>query len=151
MLKRIATIFADAAAHGAGVVVGVRGGNDAYNWVKYGGAKRTVKKIAGSMADAANSMADATNELLLKKEEPALRSVPPGSSVDDEEAEAEAAVVRPLQRRTSEAEQVQVDCERCGRPSAVQLRSGDIIVTCAKCKARFWVDTDDLARRRDEE
>jgi len=137
MLKRIATIFTDSVAHGAGAVVGVRAGHDAYNWVKYGGAKRTVKRIAGGMADAANS-------LLPQKEEPALRSAPPISSlVDQEEAE-----VRPVQRRISAAELVQVDCERCGRPAAVQLASGDIIVTCAKCKARFWVDTDDLARRR---
>ena len=141
MLKRIANIFAGSVAHGAGIIVGARAGDDAYNWVKNGGAKRTVKRISGSMADAANSLADATNELLLQKEEPALRSAPESSSDDDE-----AAGVRQAQERASVAELVQVECERCGRPAAVQLASGDVIVTCAKCKARFWVDTDELAR-----
>jgi hypothetical protein len=135
MLKRIATIFAGSVAHGAGGIVGVRLGHDAYNWVKDGGAKRTVKRMAGTMADAASAV-------LPQKEDPALRSAPTDSSqVDDEEA-----AVRPAQHRVSVAELVQVDCERCGRPAAVQLRSGDVIVTCAKCKARFWVDTDELAQ-----
>lgn len=146
MLKRIANIFAGSVAHGAGIIVGARAGDDAYNWVKNGGAKRTVKRISGSMADAANSLADATNELLLQKEEPALRSAPESSSDDSDDSEAVEA--RPAQRRASAAELVQVECERCGRPAAVQLGSGDIIVTCAKCKARFWVDTDELAQRR---
>lgn len=140
MLKRIANIFAGSVAHGAGTIVGVRAGHDAYNWAKNGGAKRTVKRISGTMADAANAMADATNGLLLKKEEPALRSAPASSSADDEEVS-----VRQAQHRASTAELVQVECERCGRPAAVQLGSGDVIVTCAKCKARFWVDTDELA------
>ena len=138
MLKRIATIFAGSVAHGAGTIVGVRAGHDAYNWVKYGGAKRTVKRIAGSMADAANAM-------MPPKEEPALRSAPASSrSVDDEAAEARSA-----QHPVSIAALVEVECERCGRSAAVQLGSGDIIVTCAKCKARFWVDTDKLARGRE--
>ena len=143
MLKRIANIFAGSVAHGAGIIVGARAGDDAYNWVKNGGAKRTVKRISGSMADAANSLADATNELLLQKEEPALRSAPASSSADDEEAS-----VRQAEHRASTAELVQVECEGCGRPASVQLGSGDVIVTCAKCKARFWVDTDELAQRR---
>lgn len=142
MLKRIATIFAGSVAHGAGGIVGVRIGHDAYNWVKDGGAKRTVKRIAGGMADAASAV-------LPQNDAPALRSVSAGSSVvDDEEQVAEA---RPAQRRVSVAERVEVECERCGRPAAVQLGSGDIIVTCAKCKARFWVDTDELAQRREVE
>jgi hypothetical protein len=145
MLKRIANIFTGSVAHGAGTIIGVRAGHDAYNWAKDGGAKRTVKRIAGTMADAANSLADATNTVLLQKEAPALRSVPESSSADDEAA---AANVRSAQHRVSVAELVQVDCERCRRPAAVQLGSGDVIVTCAKCTARFWVDTDELAQRR---
>jgi hypothetical protein len=138
MLKRIATIFAGSVAHGAGTIVGARAGHDAYNWVKGGGAKRTVKRIAGSMADAASAVLPQN-----QKEEPALRSAPTSSrSLDDEEAD-----VRQAQSRVSVAELVQVECERCGRPASVQLASGDIIVTCAKCKARFWVDTDELARK----
>jgi len=136
MLKRIATIFASSVAHGAGGIVGVRVGHDAYNWVKDGGAKRTVKRMAGTMADAASAV-------LPRKDEPALRSISGSSSpLEDEEIG-----VRPAQHRVSIAEPVEVDCERCGRPAAVQPRSGDVIVTCAKCKARFWVDTDSLSAR----
>ena len=124
MLKRIATIFAGSVAHGAGTIVGARAGHDAYNWVKQGGAKRTVKRIAGSMADAASAV-------LPQKEVPALRGVSSITEAADEE------------------EFVDVPCERCKRPSAVLLGSGDIVVTCAKCKARFWVDTDELARKRE--
>jgi hypothetical protein len=140
MLKRIATIFAGSVAHGAGTIVGVRAGHDAYNWVKYGGAKRTAKRIAGGMADAANALLVETVDTF-EKEEPALRGV---DTLDEE-----AADVRPVQNRGSVAALVQVECERCGRPAAVQLSSGDIIVTCAKCKARFWVDTDELAQRQE--
>lgn len=145
MLKRIATIFASSVADGAGTIVGFRVGHDAYNWAKNGGAKRTVKRISGTMADAANSLADATNELLLQnKEETALRSVPGGSSAEGREE----ASVRAAQHHDSVDELATVECERCGRPASVQLGSGDVIVTCAKCKARFWVDTDELAQRR---
>ena len=135
MLKRITTIFTGSVAHGAGAVIGVRAGHDAYNWMKNGGAKRTVKRIAGGMADAANAV-------LPQKQEPALRGGPASLQPLDEEA-IEARLVQ----RISSADLVEVPCERCGKSAPVQLSSGDIIVTCAKCKARFWVDTDELAQR----
>jgi hypothetical protein len=137
MLKRIATIFAGSVAHGAGGIIGVRVGHDAYNWVKDGGAKRTVKRMAGTMADAASAV-------LPRKEEPVLRSISGKSSP----LEGEEIGVRAASQRVSVAELGEVDCERCGRASPVQLGGGDVVVTCAKCKARFWVDTDELARRQ---
>ncbi len=76
-------------------------------------------------------MADAASAVLPQKEAPALRGV---SSI------TEAA---------EEEEFVDVPCERCTRAAAVRLGSGDIVVTCAACKARFWVDTDELARKRE--
>ena len=80
----------------------------------------------------------------LVKEECMLRSAPVSASPLDEEEVG----VRPAQGRVSIAALVEVECERCGRSASVQPGSGDVIVTCAKCKARFWVDTDELLQRQ---
>jgi hypothetical protein len=122
MLKRIANIFVDHAARGAGAVVGVRMGHDAYNWVKSGKATAAVKKLA-------NSAADTTSELLGAQKE----------------AEAPRRIARPEEEAS---ERVRVACERCGEPALVRLGAGDVVVTCPGCEARFWVDTDELAKKR---
>jgi hypothetical protein len=125
MLKRIANIVANSAAQGAGLVVGGRLGNDAYNWVKSGDATRAAKKL---VSDAGNALGELTAS----------------DSPDDQQA-----------RRIQDANAVstaaslgraQVECEKCGERMIVELGQGDLVVKCKLCQARFWVDTDELAR-----
>jgi LSD1 subclass zinc finger protein len=122
MLKRIANIFASTAAQGAGLVVGGRLGNDAYNWVKSGEAKRAAKALVDDAGDA-------------------LKELTSGSSPDDREARVlrEVSTVASLGR-------AQVECEKCGARAIVELGQGDLVVKCSSCQTRFWVDTDELAR-----
>jgi hypothetical protein len=120
VLKRIANIVVGNAASGAGAVIGVRLGHDAYNWVKSGKATKAVKKLANSAADATEEMLGTTTE--------------------------EAALPRRIGRSEEQtSDRAQVKCERCGEPALVRVGAGDIIVTCPACEARFWVDTDELA------
>ncbi len=125
MLKRIANIFASTAAQGAGLVVGGRLGNDAYNWVKSGEATRAAKKL---VSNAGNALGEMTS----------------GNSSDNQEV-----------RRVREANTVntsaslgraQIECIKCGDSSSVELGQGDLVVKCKVCEARFWVDTNELAR-----
>jgi hypothetical protein len=125
MLKRLANIFASTAAHGAGLVVGGRLGNDAYNWVRSGEAKRAAQKLVGDAGDA-------------------LKELTASTSPDDQEARGlrEANTVSTV----ASLGRAQVECEKCGESAIVELGQGDLVIKCRLCQARFWVDTDELAR-----
>jgi len=126
MLKRIGNIFASTVARGAGVVVGGRLGNDAYNWVKSGEATRAAKRLVSDAGDALNELTSGNS-----------------SNVQEARGAQEVTTVASLGR-------AQVDCETCGEETAVELGQGDLVVKCKHCQARFWVDTDALARAAPE-
>lgn len=146
MIKRFLHNFTEAAGRGAGYVVGGRGGNDLYGWVKSGEAKKAVSKLGKDAAEAAREARDA----LVEAGEEAGHAIQEGVqglrgrfSTGDEEAggreEQDARARGARAARTApdagEAEAELSDDDRAALEAQQQARAAGITARCTHCDA----------------
>ncbi|HRI68896.1 MAG TPA: hypothetical protein PK156_31920 [Polyangium sp.] len=147
MLKRILNTLVHSAAAGTGAVIGVRGGNDVYNWVKSGEAKTAAKKLINGIEQSA------TNQIAALQDRSGVRarvsaeaeSTEERSNSRDEASELEQLSeddIAALQaRRNTVTESVTVRCTHCH--ASKQVPRDTELTQCTDCGKRFWVELAD--------
>lgn len=165
MIKRFLHNFTEAAGRGAGYVVGGRGGNDLYDWVKSGEAKKALGKLGKDAAGAAREAKDALveageeaghaiqegvqglrgrfseDEAEGREEQARARDARASRAAAEAEAEAELseddrAALEARQR--ARAAGITARCTHCDAP--VQVAPDAELARCSSCGRRFWIE-----------
>lgn len=155
MLKRVLNSFADHVAMASGTVVGARGGNDVYSWVKSGEAKKAVSRFINGTETPADATANA-HAKVAEGQPAARKDTPPvgarvsaGSTTAQPRSHAreEASELEQLSeddvaalrtRRNVSSESVVVCCTYCnGRQHVARATE---LTQCTDCGKRFWIE-----------